>query len=81
MPSLSEVEKGRKDTGRNVLPAGRNGEAETSCKIATLKESLLWMLWNLKDQSKKSARNMSYKKTCMHWLQSLNVSNQQREIF
>lgn len=39
------------------------------------------MLWNLKDQSKKSARNMSYKKTCMHWLQSLNVSNQQREIF
>lgn len=37
MPSLSEVERGRKDTGRNVLPAGRNGEAETSCKIASLK--------------------------------------------
>lgn len=50
--SLSEAEKGRKDTGRNVLPAGKNGEAESSCKIAALKESLLWTLWNLKDQSK-----------------------------
>lgn len=52
MPSLSEAEKGRKNTGRNVLPAGKNGEAETIYKIAVLKESLLWTLWNLKDQSK-----------------------------
>lgn len=53
MPSLSEVEKGRKDTGRNVLPAGRNEKAETSCQIGASKEYVLQTLWILKDHLKK----------------------------
>lgn len=36
MPSLSEIERQRKDTGRNVLPV-KKGKAETSCKIAAFK--------------------------------------------